>query len=162
MTDFFLVLYCVCMLLSWKEDLCINVCSWIFNSVNMGGENQLGAQNSCVLLLWVCSAELLRANLVPWRGNTWFCWARNAEWDCCGLHCAGRGDTEHLSSVLQNRVHDVWRKEFWSFVLALCVLPGNWKAEEPKAVVWWMCCKSCAAVVSGEGEVDLGTPGKHF
>lgn len=47
---FFLVLYFVFMLLSWKEDLCINVCGWIFNSMNVGGENQLSAQSSCVLL----------------------------------------------------------------------------------------------------------------
>lgn len=50
MTDFFLVLYFVFMLLSWKEDLCINVCGWIFNSMNVGGETQLSAQSSCVLL----------------------------------------------------------------------------------------------------------------
>lgn len=42
---FFLVLCFVFMLLSH-----INVCSWIFSFISMGGENPLSAQGLCVLL----------------------------------------------------------------------------------------------------------------
>lgn len=81
---FFLVLYFVCMLLSWKEDLCINVCSWIFNSVNMGGENQLRTPVCCFGCVQPSCWEL-----------AWFYRARNAEWDWCAL-CRQRGHRTHL------------------------------------------------------------------
>lgn len=164
---FFLILYFVFMLLSWKEDLCINGCSWIFNSMNVGGENQLSAQNSCVLpglaalgcvqpscweLAWSHEGTTRGPTEPEMQSGTGMAWTVLAE------------RTQNASLLYSRTVCNVWRKEFWAFALAVCVLPGNRKAEEPKAVVWSMYCRSCSAVLSGEGEVDLGMGklGKHF
>lgn len=149
---FFLVLYFVFMLLSWKEELCINVCSWIFNSMNVGGENQLSAQNSCVSLgltalgcvqpscwelAWSYEGRTHGPTEPEMQSGTGVAWTVLAE------------RTQKTSLLHSKTVCSVWRKGFWAFALALCVLPGNWKAEEPKAVVNVLQELQCSSIRGG-------------
>lgn len=153
---------------SWKEDLCINVCSWIYNSMNMGGEKQLSAQSSCVLLgLAALGCVQPSCWELAWSHEGRTHGPTEPEMQSgIGVSWTVPAERTQNRCLLYSEQSPQWVEEG---ILIFC----PWSvcfARELKSrgaqsrVVYSVCCRSCSAVLSGEGEADLGTgtPGKPF